>query len=310
MRSFFVPAALAALLLVAGLAAQSCVNVCASSNWGSPLRAARFTPTTIAIRVPGLATADVLCQIEFFCSTRSSQPVQMPVWIYDRAPSGAPGSPLGAGTMLVGTTAAAYSASIQAPVGANADFFIVFDNATGNLNPPVAGRGNSGSTPQEHWHSGPPTWTGPFTTGQFIYRVFCSSGTVPGGFATTGGGCAGRAGVPRIGGVGSPVLGSTFQVTLAGAPSGAASVFMIGLGPQSVRLDTLGAPGCVIELLPFATESRRTGSTGATSFPFFLPNDPSIVGARVLGQWAVVDPPANALGITVSPGGVLTIGDF
>ncbi len=68
----------------------------------------------------------------------------MPVWIYDRGPSGAPQSPIGSGNMFVGTTPAAYTASVQAQVQANTDFFIVFDNAIGDLTPPVAGFGSLG----------------------------------------------------------------------------------------------------------------------------------------------------------------------
>ncbi len=123
-----------------------------------PLQAAQFLPTTIAIRVPGLPQNDVICQIEFFCATRSGQPVQMPVWIHDRAASGAPQSPIESGTMLVGTNPGSCVAPVQAPVQANTDFFVVFDNAVGNLRPPVLGYGNYGTGASEHWHSGPPNW--------------------------------------------------------------------------------------------------------------------------------------------------------
>jgi len=302
--------ALATLLLAAGLAAQPCIKVGASSHWGEPLVSTQFLRTNFAIRVPGLAQNDTICQIELFCYTRSAQPVSMPVWIYDRAPSGAPGSPLSAGTMTVGTTAAAYTASVQAPVQANTDFFIVFDNAVGNLAPPTAGRASYGGSAEEHWHGGPPSWAGPYYTGKYIYRLYCSSGTVEGLFSTVGQGCSGTLGVPRIGSFGSPVIGQVFQVTLAQAPNAASVVHFIGGAANPISLAPIGAEGCVLEQAPLVAIGMRAGSTGSASFPYRLPNDPTLLAVRLHMQWAVVDPSANLLGIVVSPGGVATIGDF
>lgn len=301
--------ALAIPLLSAGLAAQSCVNPCISANWGEPLRNAQFLPTTFAIRVPGPPQNDVICQMELFCATRNSQPVQMPVWIYDRGPSGAPQAPIAAGTMLIGTVPGSCVASLSAPVQANTDFFIVFDNAVGNLRPPVSSWGNYGGTAHEHWHTGP-NWSGPWFSGEYVYQLYCSSGTVQASFTTTGQGCAGTNGIPRIGAVGTPLIGTWFQVTLQQAPNLAPVVYAMGLVPNQVNLGLYGAPGCVVEHSPVISAALTAGSTGAASFPFQVPTHSSFVGMQIHSQWAVLDPGANQLGIVVSKGGVLTIGDF
>lgn len=302
--------AVVALILALGLPGQSCVNACISSHWGQPLMLnAQILPTTFAIRVPGLPYADTICQIEFFCKTRSSQPVNMPVWIYDRAPSGAPQSPIGSGTMFVGTTPAAYTASVQAAVPANTDFFVVFDNAIGNLTPPLAGWGSYGTAAQEHWHTGP-NWIGPFATGKYIFQLYCSSGTVQGAFATVGQGCAGSNGVPVINAVGSPIIGETTQVTLTQAPLSAPVILVMGTAPTSVPLGAVGAPGCVLEQQPIVAAGMTAGSIGAVAYPFPIPNNPAFVGMQVHAQWAVGDFGVNQLGLVFSKGGVLTIGDF
>lgn len=296
--------------LATALPAQSCVNPCVSSHWGAPLLTnAQFLPTTVALRVPGLSQADTVCQIEFFCKTRGNQPVLMPVWIYDRSPTGAPQSALGSGIMYVGTTAGAYTASVQAALPANTDFFVVFDNAVGNLTPPVTSWGSYGTTPQEHWHTGP-SWSGPHFSAQYIYRIYCSTGTVQGTFATQGSGCPGSNGIPVIDAVGDPVIGEITQVTLTQAPLATPVFCVLGTAAASLPLDAAGAPGCVLEPHPILVAAMTTGSIGATAYPFAIPNAPAFVGAQVLAQWAVVDPGSNQLGLVFSKGGVLTIGDF
>ncbi len=302
--------ALAVPLIATGLTGQSCVNPCVSSHWGDNLVSTQFLPTTFAIRVPGLPQDDVICQVEFFCKTRSSQPVSMPVWIYDRGPSGAPQSQIGAGTMFVGTSVGAYTASVQAPVQANTDFFVVFDNAIGDLTPPVAGFGGFGNDPaQEHWHTGP-NWAGPHFSGRYIYRLYCSSGTTEASFSTVGQGCPGGNGVPLIGTFGSPLIGETVQVTLTQAPAQTMAVFFMGFTPNLIDLGVLGAPGCVLEQDVVFAHSTTTGSTGAVAYPLALPNNATLVGIPIRAQWTAVDPGANALGLIFTPGGILTIGDF
>jgi len=301
---------LIAAALAAALPGQSCVNPCISSHWGAPLLTnAQFLPTTVALRVAGLPQADTVCQIEFFCKTRNNQPVVMPVWIYDRSPSGAPQTQLSSGSMYVGTTAGAYTASVQAALPANTDFFIVFDNAVGNLTPPVTTWGSYGATPQEHWHTGP-SWFGPFFSAQYIYQVYCSTGTVQGTFATQGQGCPGSNGVPAINLVGDPIIGEMTQVTLMQAPLTAPAFCVLGTVPASLPLDLAGAPGCVLEQQPIIVAGMTAGSTGAVAYPFLIPNNAAFVGLQVLTQWAVVDPGVNQLGLVFSKGGILTIGDF
>ncbi len=277
----------------------------AEANMGQPHRATQFTPTTVAFLVPGDPAAKTICAIELYCYTRNAAPVQLPVWIYDRAPSGAPGNPLASGTMLVDTAAAVYRASIRASLPAGADFFIAFDNAAGNLAPPVSRTGVVGT----HYHSGP-NWAGPYGSGAWMYRVYDDSGVQAATFTTVGSGCAGSLGVPRIGNVGQPVTGSIFQVTLANAPATGPVAHVIGTVATALDLGPLGAPGCTAEQLPIVALPRSTTPTGAAAVAYRVPADPALIGAVLRMQWVVVDPPANPLGVVVSKGGVAQVGDF
>ncbi|MCA8943785.1 MAG: hypothetical protein KDB80_14575 [Planctomycetes bacterium] len=291
--------------VVGGLAAQPCVQVVVSNNWQQTHRSTQMTATQVAIAVPALAQTETICQVELRCYTRSASPVAMPVWIYD-GPGGVPGVALGVTTMTVGTTLADHTAPIQATVPGGTPFFIVFDNAVGNLAPPIALGGTIGM----HFVGGPSGWTGPFQTAAWMYQAYSSSGTLEGSFAEIGPGCPGIYGVPRIGVVGMPVTGTVSQVTLSNAPIRTPVQHLLGFAAAPVSLDALGLTGCVLEQNPVASFARLTGSTGAASFAYAIPNNPLLVGLQLHVQWSVLDPTANPLGLSLSPGGIATIGDY
>ncbi len=295
--------------LVAALPAVSataqCTQVCRSANWNATHLGRQLTAATFAIQVPGLPQADTICRVELYCHTRNAAPVALPISIYDSAANGAPGQLVGAGTMFVGTTLGTYAAQLQAPVPARTDFHIVFDNAIGNLAPPTA---LGGSTVPHHVGSAG-VWSGPFSSVQWMYQAYCSSRVARASFDRSGTGCRGTHGTPRIDAVGTPVLGSLMQVLLAQAPARAPVVYAMGLTAGPLDLGSLGAPGCALEQVPLVTVARTAGSTGAASVAHRIPNDRALLGAAFRVQWIVVDPLANSLGISVSPGGIAWIGD-
>ncbi len=126
-----------------------------------------------------------------------------------------------------------------------------------------------------------------------------SDQTVPFGVAPYGMSCGGLS----TGAGGVPVLGSAgFAVTLTGAPSGTAAVFMLGAGSLDLDMAAFGAPGCSLYqgfdvLIPVATDAA-----GAVSLVAPIPNDPHLLGVTVNQQWAVFDASANPLGVTASEG--------
>ncbi|MEM7200783.1 MAG: sulfatase-like hydrolase/transferase [Planctomycetota bacterium] len=141
----------------------------------------------------------------------------------------------------------------------------------------------------------------------------------PGGFynfATTS--CEGSAGVPLLTGLGQPVVGQTYAMTLnRGAPLRPAVLVVGGSAarwgpvPLPLALSTIGAGlGCELlvsldVMIPLATDA-----TGTASLPIPLPAALALVGESVFHTWLVSDPaaPANPLGVTVSGAAAVTVG--
>ena len=73
-------------------------------------------------------------------------------------------------------------------------------------------------------------------------------------------------------------------------------------------LTPLNAPGCSILASGDILLPTRTDATGAATVTLELPNTPALVGVVFHNQFAVVDPPANGLGLAWSNGGTAQIG--
>jgi hypothetical protein len=56
-------------------------------------------------------------------------------------------------------------------------------------------------------------------------------------------------------------------------------------------------------------EAIVTSGTGAASSTILVPNSAGLIGAVLFHQWAVLDAPANALGIVVSNAGRAAVGN-
>ncbi len=123
-----------------------------------------------------------------------------------------------------------------------------------------------------------------------------------------GDGCLGSNGIPRLAFSGSAVVGNTlsFDLTL-GVPGGVA-LFIAGFtngSPFPLDLGFLGAPGCFAYTDLSVASGVFLDPVGSGNFA--LPIPLSAVGFLFYGQFAVLDPPANAFGFTTSNyGRVLT----
>jgi hypothetical protein len=141
-------------------------------------------------------------------------------------------------------------------------------------------------------------------------QVFVNTRT---GFSRYGAGCG-----PVIGPAGGqPQIGNlAFGWTVANAPGSAPAWLALGLshallfGAPVLPLDLgpSGAPGCFLRaeplvLIPGATQPNGTATIG-TPIPLAQP----LVGVTVFGQWLVLSPPANPLGVLLSDGGAARIG--
>lgn len=65
-------------------------------------------------------------------------------------------------------------------------------------------------------------------------------------------------------------------------------------------LGPVGAPGCVLGIDVAATWYTLALGDGSAQFPFVLTNSPAVLGEWIRFQAAVLDPPANALGLVTS----------
>jgi hypothetical protein len=132
-------------------------------------------------------------------------------------------------------------------------------------------------------------------------------------YSTYGTGCAGARGVPSISaqGVSLPHIGQTFSLQVNNLPFTGPVFLFLGLSnttygptPLPLSLGFLGAPGCTA-LASGEALYVLTNVLGSAVWQFAVPNAP---GASFYNQAFVLDPTANALGLTTSNGGQATIG--
>lgn len=88
------------------------------------------------------------------------------------------------------------------------------------------------------------------------------------------------------------------------------SVVVLALGTQETGtwagmslpqdLGIIGASGCFVSIDAAATYFDVAQSDGSVTFPFFVPNNPQVLGEWIRFQAATFDPAANALGLVTS----------
>ncbi|MFO1078280.1 MAG: hypothetical protein U1E73_11220 [Planctomycetota bacterium] len=117
-----------------------------------------------------------------------------------------------------------------------------------------------------------------------------------------GSGCSGSNGVPTLSAVnGVPVPASSFTLLLAQLPQTPTTSWLAFGLPLGAPLDLgqFGMPNCTWRTNQFYfTFVNSTGATATSTFPVI--SNPALRGVHIHTQAAVFDPPANALGATVS----------
>jgi hypothetical protein len=131
-------------------------------------------------------------------------------------------------------------------------------------------------------------------------------------FGTGGPGSA----VPILGNVGRPVINKSFDITLSSAKVSSAAMLILGgsdstWGPFTLPLDLApaGAPGCKLLASFDIGLPVVTASDGAGKLTMAVPNDNALVNLVWFNQFAVIDAPANALGLAFTNGGKATVGE-
>lgn len=131
--------------------------------------------------------------------------------------------------------------------------------------------------------------------------------------STYGDGCVGSTSVaPRMNLSGTPQIGQVVNLDLAQGPANSAAFLLMGFGngaPYPIDLAIYGLPGCFQYFTPISTLLTLTDPSGASLYPFGVPNDPGFTGTLLYAQWACIDPPANATGATTSDYARLLLGN-
>jgi hypothetical protein len=107
---------------------------------------------------------------------------------------------------------------------------------------------------------------------------------------------------------GSPQIGTTVSLALRAAPPANLVLMLLGFARTDVDLGPSGAPGNRLYTFPALVLQLLTGADGRVSLPIALPDEPGLVGAQAFVQWAVFDPPANALGYVASDAARIVLG--
>lgn len=95
----------------------------------------------------------------------------------------------------------------------------------------------------------------------------------------------------------APELGMPFDVVLRHAPANAAAAILYGTQALHLRLDSLGASGCILLTDVSATLPVVVGAGGEGLHRIVLPAESGLVGVGVCGQFVVGDGGANPLGL-------------
>lgn len=162
--------------------------------------------------------------------------------------------------------------------------------------------------------NGGTSWNGPFSFYEWKLRVFCCK-KFPGVFATFGSACGPRGQAPRMGHVGVPVIGKSYQVTVSATIPRRPALLTLGVsktqwGPFRLPLDLTqaGAQGCLLLCSIDVGAGKATDGSGNASNAVPIPNDSAFVGVVYHHQWVVFSPAANTLGAIFSNGGTVQIG--
>lgn len=133
----------------------------------------------------------------------------------------------------------------------------------------------------------------------------------PGTSVSIGTGCFGSGGIVSLHVNNAPDVGQFVEQQISRAPSLAPSLLLVGFTNPNFALAPVGAPGCWLRcdpVLTFTTVATASGS--GAFFNWQVPENPAAYGALLYTQGAVLDPPANALGLTTTNARRLTIGGW
>ncbi len=306
-------ASLAIPLAMSSLAAQvpgvytlgpiGCSQSCVSQNDPPPGYVVQSLPNeyTYAVLSPNALT---VAAFSIYVESVSGLPESIQAAVYMSADGTTPDTTPVANAMIeVAGPRGWYTAVLDAPVSvpANTLFFIGAD--TNAVRPPDAGSGAATPPAGTFWRRPPfggTSWTQTVIITSPIYRIHCLGS---------------NGGVTTLTNSSLPVINTSLNLDVAGAPSGGVVIVGFGLSnttwvnaPLPIDLGIVGATGCsalcsLDLLLPAVADSM-----GNASITFPIPNMPSIVGGTFYNQGLVFDSSANSFGLVTTNLGTAMIG--
>ncbi|MFO1053728.1 MAG: hypothetical protein U1F36_16050 [Planctomycetota bacterium] len=204
----------------------------------------------------------------------------------------------------------AYTSGAWADVGLTAPF--AYDPAFGNLVIDIEFCGAAGGasfhrdvSPRAYLNGGSCPSANLGSTGSAALKVRLE--TSGGSYTSIGTACGSPA--AALAGTGAPNIGGSLSIAMSNGVPNTLGFYLLGFAPANLPLDSIGAPGCTLHTQPFTALATGFDGLGA-SVPLVLPiaNNPALVGASVVFDGLMVDPAANALGMTTSNGLVVVVG--
>lgn len=272
---------------------------CAGVNTGGGTLAVNTRTNEYAYDLQA-ATAIQVLGFELFSRSNTNNVEVVSANIYANAGGVPATSPLATTTIAIGPTDGFYAATFAQPVTLPAGpFWIGIDHrAQTTLLSQLTGGSAGGAHFRATFGSG--SWGRSSLITRPSLRVNCSSGNA----------------VPLLQLSGSPRRGQTPSFALSRALDNSFGFLAIGLsnsvssgGPLPFSLASLGAPTCLVHNSAEAVRLALISGLGTTSLPFAIPNSLDLVYGRVHGQYLVADAAANSLGIVVSNGLTVVIGN-
>ena len=111
-----------------------------------------------------------------------------------------------------------------------------------------------------------------------------------------------------------PILGTTYNVNCVDGMPLSLGVLITGYsdtqgGGLALPAPLPNAPGCDLLASPDVLLVAATDTAGATSMAVPVPNNNALAGSSLFHQWAILDPAANQLGLIVTNGVRVTLGN-
>ncbi|MCA8976191.1 MAG: S8 family serine peptidase, partial [Planctomycetes bacterium] len=278
-----------------------CSPLCATINSSG----GTLVPVTLSVEFAYdmvAASATVLNAVDVFTSSRLATSTAAVVTIYRSVGGAISQSSTAVAACTVGTTPGWYRATFASPVQIPAGpFWIGIDYRNNNTNYSNLSTGTVvGGYQRPTLLSGP--WTRSALTVRPGFRLLCES---PVGV-----------GVPRLSVVGTPRTGQTTNLDLSGALPSSAAFLAIGFsstnwsgGALPYPLEPLGAPGCSVLTSADSRQLLVIDALGAAHGSLSIPNNPVFVHLQLYAQYIVLHPTANSLGMVVTAGSHLSVGN-